>query len=189
MKFHCDPVDRPAEAAACPQLPLAPAVREAGNTAITRLNRALEATARSAGAVFVDVNEAFAGHAQCTSEPWLIGLEGLGNETVLHPTRIGQTEGFLAPFTAQAGTVDEILAWIADRETPSTPPSAAPSPPAPGAGGDADAAAPPVGGSGGGLPVTGPALYSIVGVGIALVGAGAIAFWMWRPRRVRTVVE
>jgi lysophospholipase L1-like esterase len=163
-----------ADVAECPQLPLGPALREAGNTAIAGLNRALEATARAAAAVFVDVNRAFTGHAQCTAAPWLVGLEGLGNETILHPTLTGQTEGFLAAFTAQAGTVDEILAWIAERDTPSTPPSSAPAPSA--SGPAADAAAPPAGGSGGGLPVTGPALYSVVAAGVLLVATGAIAF-------------
>jgi len=178
-----------ADVAECQQLPLAPNLRAAGNQAISALNQALAATARAAGVVFVDVAKAFAGHEQCTEKPWLVGTEDLSS--ILHPNLTGQTQGYRAAFVEQVGSVDEILAWIAERDTPSTPPSAEPSAsasasPAPGSGGGAVAAPPKAGG--GGLPVTGPALYSIVGVGALLVLAGVIALLVF-PRKARTVVD
>ncbi|MFG1605392.1 SGNH/GDSL hydrolase family protein [Actinoplanes sp. NPDC049265] len=179
-----------ADAAQCPGLPLPAALRTAGTAAITGLNQVLAATAAAAKATFVDVSAAFAGHAQCTPEPWLVGAEGLGNETVLHPTLVGQTKGFLPAFVAQAGSVDEIIAWIQERDGATTPPSGDPTTsPSPTKTAGGAVAAPHQGGGGGGLPVTGPGVGVIVGVGLLLIVAGVVGFTVWRPRRVRVVSE
>ena len=178
-----------ADVAQCPQLPLPAALRTAGNQAVSGLNQVLAAQAKAADATFVDVAEVFAPHAQCTQQPWLVGAEGLSNETVLHPTLTGQTEGYLAAFTEQAGSVDDIIAWIRDRATtpPSATPSASASASAPADGGST--AGGETGGSGGGLPVTGPGVAAILGVGLMLVAVGTLAYLRWRPRRIRTVAE
>lgn len=169
-----------ADSAECPQLPLPPALRSAGNQAIAGLNQVLAAQAAAAKATFVDVTEIFAPHAQCTPQPWLVGIEGLADGTALHPTLAGQTKGYLPAFTEQAGSVEDIVEWIRERDS-----AASPSPSGSGASPVASAG----GGSGGGLPLTGPGVSVIVVLGLLLVVAGTIAYLVWRPRRVRTISE
>lgn len=166
-------------------LPLPKTLRDAGNTAVAGINRVLTATAAAAGATFVDVAGRYAGHGLCSGTPWLVGLEGLANDTLLHPTRTGQTEGQLAALTEKIGTPEQVLAWITERDTP---PSAAPSE-TPASGAPATTPAAAAGGSGGGLPVTGTNVAWVAAVGLALLIAGAIAYRALRPRKVRVVAE
>ncbi|GAB7039090.1 MULTISPECIES: SGNH/GDSL hydrolase family protein [Catenuloplanes] len=178
-----------AEAAQCPQLPLPPALRTAGNSAIAGLNQVLAAQAVAAGATFVDVTGAFAPHALCTPQPWLVGVAGLNDGTVLHPTAAGQAEGYLPAFIAGAGSVEDVVEWIRQRDTAA---SASPSPSVPAsvpASTPAGVAAPPADGAGGGLPVTGPRVGAVVAVGVFLVVLGIVGLVVWRPRRVRTLSE
>ncbi len=182
-----------AAVADCGPLPLPATLREAGNDAVGALNKLLAAQARAAGATFVDVQGAFAGHELCTPEPWLVGAEGLSDSTVLHPTRAGQEKGYLAAFTEQIGTVDEILAAI------SVPaPSASASAPAPSASAvtpSASAVAPTASagagaaGEAGDLPVTGPGAGILAATGALLIGVGVAVFVVRRSRRVRFVSE
>ncbi|GLY97300.1 SGNH/GDSL hydrolase family protein [Actinoplanes sp. NBRC 103695] len=172
-----------ADVASCPSMPLPLALRTTGNQAIAALNQILAAQAAAVKASFVDVAKIFAPHAQCTAQPWLVGVEGLADETALHPTLAGQTEGYLAAFTQQAGSVEDIIEWIGERDgaaSPSPSPSVSPSSTTP----------PPVAdGSGGSLPLTGPGVGTIVVAGLLLVVVGTLGYLVWRPRRIRTVSE
>ncbi|MCA2211907.1 SGNH/GDSL hydrolase family protein [Jidongwangia harbinensis] len=175
-------------------LPLPKTLRDAGNTAVAGINRVLEAQAAAAGATFVDVAARYAGHGLCGTEPWIVGLAGLANNTLLHPSRLGQERGQLIAFTEKVGTPEEILAWIADRDKPAPVPSATPTPTPTTTG---PAAPDTAGGTGagdsgsasGGLPVTGTNVWMLAGVGLALLVAGAFALRVRRPRRVRVVSE
>jgi LPXTG-motif cell wall-anchored protein len=167
---------------ACPALPISKELRDTGSATFTALNGVLAAAARLTGATFVDAAGAFAGHGLCGDTPWLVGQEGFGNATILHPTARGQKEGYLPAFTEGAGTVEEIQAWITKRdEVPATPTT-------PAGGGDDDPAD-GTGGSGGGgtLPLTGVNVWVLIGAGVVLVAAGGGAVVAARRRRVRTV--
>jgi len=107
------------EATDCPAFPAAKSLRDAGNAAVSGLNSVLEAQAQQAGAEFVSVAAGFATHGLCGASPWLVGLEGLDAQTTLHPTLEGQRQGYLPAFTQAVGSVDEMLAWIAERDAPS----------------------------------------------------------------------
>lgn len=159
-------------AAECPRVPLPKALRDAGDAAIAGVNRILQAQAGTSGAFYVDVAARFAGHGLCSAAPWLVGIEGLAAETVLHPTVQGQTEGYLPALTAAVGTPEDVLARISERDRPSQSASAAPS----------VTTTAVAGGSGGGtLPITGTNIWWIVGVGLALLVAGAFAYRILRP--------
>lgn len=97
------------DVAACPGVPLAKSLRDAGNTTLAGVNRVLREQAATIGATFVDVAQPYAGHGLCSPAPWLVGLEGLSAGTVLHPTRQGQTAGYVATLTAAVGTPAEIM--------------------------------------------------------------------------------
>lgn len=159
-----------ADVADCPAIPLSKSMRDAGNLAITGVNRALAAQAAALGVVFVDVTKPYTGRGICSPAPWLVGLEGLAAQTVLHPTLQGQTAGYLSALTSAVGTPAHVLAWIVERDKP------APSPAAGGAGG-------------GGVPIAGPGLVWIVGAGLVLAAAGAFAYRRLRPRRVGSIAE
>jgi len=66
----------------------------------------LDDTIRSAagrhGAAFADVRAAFRGHAICDPAAWLHGLDFFNLDDSFHPTRAGQTRGYLPAFTAAA---------------------------------------------------------------------------------------
>jgi LPXTG-motif cell wall-anchored protein len=159
-------------------------LRDTGNAAINGVNQVLRASAASIGATYVDVTTRFSGHGLCSADPWLVGVNGLSDGTVLHPTAQGHAEGYLPALTAGSGTPAEILAWIADRDQPSTP-SAPSTPSSPSA-----TAAPIAGGSGGGsLPVTGTNVWWLVLSGMLLLVAGGSAYRMVRDRRIRTISE
>jgi lysophospholipase L1-like esterase len=175
-------------------LPLPETLREAGNTAVTGINQVLAAQAAAIGATFVDVTGRYAGHGLCSTAPWIVGLEGVANETLLHPTKEGQTEGYLAEFTARIGTPESIQAWIAHRDKPSPSPGvSSPASPQP-----EQTASPGVtpsqaaGGTGGNAPmlaVTGTNVWWVAGVGLALLLAGTVAYRSTRPRRARVGSE
>jgi lysophospholipase L1-like esterase len=86
---------------ACPGVEVARALRDRANEVMARLNAVLASEARRAGVRFADVARAFAGHSLCSVRPWLIGVEGLRNGTVLHPTAAGQARGYLPAFAAR----------------------------------------------------------------------------------------
>jgi lysophospholipase L1-like esterase len=183
----------PFEDAAQCALPLSKTLRDAGNKAVGGINQVLEAQAAAAGAAYVDVAARYAGHGLCGTAPWIVGLAGLANNTLLHPSRLGQESGQLVAFTEKVGTPKEILAWIAERDKPAPVPSATPVP----TGTTAPAAPDTAGGTGagdsdsdsGGLPVTGTNVWLLAGVGLALLVAGAFALRVLRPRRIRVVSE
>jgi hypothetical protein len=162
-----------ADVADCPAIPLSKSLRDAGNLAITGINRALAAQAAALGAVFVDVTKPYTGRGICSAAPWLVGLEGLAAQTVLHPTLQGQTDGYLSALTSAVGTPARVLAWIAERDKP------APSSAALAAGGA----------GGGGGPVTGAGLVWIVGAVLVLAAAGFFTYRLLRARKVRTIAE
>lgn len=186
-----------ADVTQCPSFPVSIAVRQLANEVIGGLNAVLATTAATAGATFVDAAGAFAGHEVCTAEPWIVGLNGLSAGTVLHPNRLGQTEGYLAAMLAAVGPVEQLQEWIAQRDAvpspgvdpsptdrdPSSPDGVDPSPT------DGESAPPVAGGGGGGgeLPVTGVDATTLLIVGVVLAGAGAGMVWSARRRRIRVV--
>jgi lysophospholipase L1-like esterase len=174
----------------CPAVPLPKAARDAGNALVAGLNQALGAAAASAGGTFVDVTGHFAGHGLCSTEPWLIGPEGIADATALHPTRAGQEKAYLPALTKAVGSPSAMAAWIAGRDpkTPSATPSADALPTsgagAPGAGTDGQA-----GGAEETLPITGTNVWWMAGLGLAVLIIGAVAYRLFAPRRIRTVSE
>ncbi|WP_239170247.1 SGNH/GDSL hydrolase family protein [Actinoplanes xinjiangensis] len=104
------------DVAECAGLPKS--LRDNGVRAVTGLNRVLSVAAASTGVTFVDVAERFAGHGLCSTSPWLVGIEGIQNRTVLHPNRDGQVDGYLPTLKAAIGRVES--AWSA---VPASPPA------------------------------------------------------------------
>lgn len=153
----------------CPALPSAKSLRDAGNAAVTGLNAVLEAQARKAGAEFVTVAAPFAARGLCGASPWLVGLEGLDAQTTLHPTLEGQRQGYLPAFTQAVGSVDDMQAWIAERDGPS-------------ASDDAPA------GSGGwaGLPAAG---WWLIGLSAVLVAMGTLGVVFVRRKASRAAAD
>ncbi|MEV0895471.1 SGNH/GDSL hydrolase family protein [Actinoplanes sp. NPDC049802] len=86
----------------CVGVPVQPALRVRSNQVIHRLNAAIAEAARQSRVRYADVARPFSGHELCTARPWLIGAEGLRNDTVLHPTAAGQAKGYF-PALVEAG--------------------------------------------------------------------------------------
>lgn len=175
-----------AAGADCPGLPLSPQARAAGNGLVGALNTVLAAQSKALGATYVDVSAIFAGHELCTTAPWLVGVEGLTAQTVLHPTLKGQTDGYLAAIVSQVGTPQDILEWIDGRDRPA--PSTSPASPVPAPSQTSAVAAPGTGG-GEGLPVTGPNIWLVVGAGVLLIALGTLVYRMLRPTTIRVTAE
>lgn len=57
-----------------------------------RLSDVVKGAAKAAGAVYVDVAGAFAGHEACTADPWLTGVVLTDLLASFHPTVAGQAE-------------------------------------------------------------------------------------------------
>lgn len=87
----------------CSSVPLPPEMLTRSNEVVHQLNNTIAAAARRAHAIFVPVEAAFDGHELCTRDPWLVGVEGLTDRTVLHPTVTGQTRGYLPAFDMATG--------------------------------------------------------------------------------------
>ncbi|WP_037571129.1 SGNH/GDSL hydrolase family protein [Phaeacidiphilus oryzae] len=81
---------------------IADASRAALNTAADRLDAVIAAAAAHAGFRYADVRRAFTGHEVCSSQPWLHSV-AYPLETSYHPTRTGQSLGYLPVFAAAAG--------------------------------------------------------------------------------------
>lgn len=94
-----------AKARSCPSVPLSAKVRARANQVVTGLNRALVAAAARNRVRYVDVDKEFAGHALCSTRPWLVGTSGLRDNTALHPTATGHARGYL-PVVAGSGLAD-----------------------------------------------------------------------------------
>ncbi|GAA1647764.1 SGNH/GDSL hydrolase family protein [Actinoplanes couchii] len=94
-----------AKAKSCPSVPLSAKVRARANQVVTSLNSAIAAAATRNRVRFVDVDKEFAGHALCSTRPWLVGTSGLRDNTVLHPTATGHARGYL-PVVAGSGLAD-----------------------------------------------------------------------------------
>ncbi len=152
------------DVAQCPGVPLAKSLRDAGNTTLAGVNRVLREQAAAIGATFVDVAQPYAGHGLCSPAPWLVGLEGLSAGTVLHPTRQGQTTGYVATLTAAVGTPAEIL----ERTRP------------------ASSSAPVVAAVGRDQSTAGSTAWWLAGGGLVLLVAGVFVYLLLRSRRVRT---
>ncbi|MBO3740272.1 SGNH/GDSL hydrolase family protein [Actinoplanes flavus] len=86
----------------CAGVPVQPALRTRSNQVIHRLNVAIAEAARQSRVRYADVARPFAGHELCTARPWLIGTEGIRDDTVLHPTAAGQAKGYF-PALVEAG--------------------------------------------------------------------------------------
>lgn len=69
--------------------------RQALNDAADQLSGVMGAAAARAGARYVDVREAFAGHGVCSGEPWINALVS-PTEDSYHPNRAGQAAYFRA---------------------------------------------------------------------------------------------
>ncbi|BEL03483.1 SGNH family lipase [Actinoplanes sichuanensis] len=89
----------------CPGVPVAARLRTRANQVVTRLNAAIAAAAARNRVRYVDVEPGFARHGLCSRKPWLVGLEGLRDNRVLHPTATGQARGYL-PAIAGSGLTD-----------------------------------------------------------------------------------
>lgn len=87
------------DCAAVPSLTLArrTLLNEAGDV----LDGVLAAEAHQAGATFVDVRGAFAGHGVCSADPWINGLVADG---AFHPNATGYSLGYLPAVKAAAQT-------------------------------------------------------------------------------------
>ncbi|MFI2274412.1 MULTISPECIES: SGNH/GDSL hydrolase family protein [Catenuloplanes] len=171
----------PAGTCTGPNIPVE--IRALGNRVMAGLNAVLAAQAKLAGVAYVDVEDAFAGHEICSAAPWVVGVEGQADGTILHPNLAGQTEGYLPPFTRAVGTPQDVAQWIAERDAPASP-SPAPTgsaSPAPSVTTSAVAAPPrddtPT------LPITGPDVVLTVLAGVALVGVGSAVFLLARRAR------
>lgn len=154
----------------CPAFPATKSLRDAGNAAVTGLNAVLEAQARKAGAEFVTVAAPFAAHRLCGASPWLVGLEGLNAQTTLHPTLEGQQQGYLPAFSQAVGSVDDMQAWIAERDGPAAASDDAPA------------------GSGGwaGLSATG---WWLIGLSAVLVVMGTLGVVFVRRKASRATAD
>ncbi|MBB3101137.1 lysophospholipase L1-like esterase [Actinoplanes campanulatus] len=86
----------------CAGVPVQPALRVRSNQVIHQLNAAIAEAARQSRIRYVDVARPFTGHELCTARPWLIGAEGIRDNTVLHPTAAGQAKGYF-PALVEAG--------------------------------------------------------------------------------------
>lgn len=89
----------------CATVPVPPRLRARANQVVQRLNTALATAAARNRVRFVDVEQSFAGHSLCNARPWLIGAEGLRDNTALHPTATGHARGYL-PALASSGLAD-----------------------------------------------------------------------------------
>jgi len=161
----------------CPGFNVPRELRTFANATIAGLNAVLALHAQAAGVTFVDVVGAFTGHDLCSeSKSWLVGLEGVQRRTTFHPNVTGQTDGYLAGLVGKAGTVEQVLAWMAQRDGAGSSPT--PSPAAP--------TASPILGEGGGLPVTGVSVAAAIGIGGGLAVLGVVLYMLARWRRVHT---
>jgi lysophospholipase L1-like esterase len=79
-----------ADCAAVP--PASLAKRTALNEAVDTLNDVIEERATGNGAVFADVQDSFAGHGLCSTEPWITGP---ADSAPFHPTATGYSLGYL----------------------------------------------------------------------------------------------
>jgi lysophospholipase L1-like esterase len=164
------------DVAECPAFAVSKTLRDTANTVLTALNGVLAAQAKLVSATYVDIAAAFAGHGLCSTEPWIVGMEGLNQNTILHPSPRGYNDGYAAAIRGGVGSVDDVLRWIAQRDSPA--PSTGPSTPT------ASPSGVPGSGSagGGGLPITGVNIGWTVGAGLTLVVAGAIILFLSRRR-------
>jgi lysophospholipase L1-like esterase len=89
----------------CATVPVSARLRTRANQVIQRLNSSLAAAAAHHRVRFVDVEQSFAGHSLCNARPWLIGTEGMRNNTAMHPTATGHARGYL-PAVAGDGLAD-----------------------------------------------------------------------------------
>ncbi|WP_430791864.1 SGNH/GDSL hydrolase family protein [Actinoplanes sp. G11-F43] len=90
----------------CPAVPVSAKLRARANQVAARLNKAIAAAAARNRVRYVDVEQEFAAHALCSSSrPWLVGAEGMRNDTALHPTATGHARGYL-PVVAASGLSD-----------------------------------------------------------------------------------
>jgi lysophospholipase L1-like esterase len=78
---------------------LTSAKRAAINAGADLMATVTAASAERAGAVFVDVRQAFAGHGICGAQPWLHALTSPTSNSY-HPNRSGQAYGYLAALEA-----------------------------------------------------------------------------------------
>ncbi|HWS34712.1 MAG TPA: GDSL-type esterase/lipase family protein, partial [Actinoplanes sp.] len=89
----------------CPSVPVSAKIRVRANQIVTRLNKTISAAATRAKVRYVDVEQEFAGHGLCSPRPWLVGVSGMRDNTVLHPTATGHLRGYL-PAVARSGLTD-----------------------------------------------------------------------------------
>ncbi|MDI6099420.1 SGNH/GDSL hydrolase family protein [Actinoplanes sp. NEAU-A12] len=94
-----------ARARQCATVPVPAKLRARANQVVQRLNRVLATAAAREQVRFVDVEQTFAGHALCNARPWLVGAEGMRDNTALHPTATGHARGYL-PAVANTGLAD-----------------------------------------------------------------------------------
>ncbi|KHD74877.1 hypothetical protein MB27_26325 [Actinoplanes utahensis] len=94
-----------AKAARCADMPIPAKMRARVNQVAARLNAVIAAAADRARVRFADVEKAFARHGVCSARPWLVGTEGMRDNTVLHPTAVGHERGYL-PAIAETGFAD-----------------------------------------------------------------------------------
>lgn len=108
----------------------------------------------------------------------LIGPSGTGGVWLRTPSGWHLVEGLMRAYVAEAERTTFDLTQVCRVGEEQPPASASPRPPA-------GSASPAPGGAGGGLPVTGPRLWLLGGVGTALVVAGGLLLLV-RRRRVST---
>jgi len=89
----------------CLSVPVPAKLRARANQVAARLNAAISAAADRARVRFADVEGAFARHGVCSARPWLVGAEGMRDNTALHPTAVGHERGYL-PAIAETGFTD-----------------------------------------------------------------------------------
>ncbi len=76
--------------------------RGLANHAADLLDQVIQDRAAAAGATFVDVRRAFAGHGVCSNDPWILGIANPLNDSG-HPTPDGYRLGYLQPLLAVTG--------------------------------------------------------------------------------------
>jgi lysophospholipase L1-like esterase len=89
----------------CANVPMTARIRSRANQVVTRLNAAIAMAAARNEVRYVDVEPGFAAHGLCSRKPWLVGVEGMSDNRVLHPTATGQARGYL-PAIAGSGLTD-----------------------------------------------------------------------------------
>ncbi|RJQ69479.1 SGNH/GDSL hydrolase family protein [Pseudonocardiaceae bacterium YIM PH 21723] len=83
------------------ECPASPKARHAVNELAEELNMITASRATAHGFRYGDAGVTFAGHELCTADPWLHGADAGGD--AWHPTRAGQTDGYLPLLRRLAG--------------------------------------------------------------------------------------